>query len=106
MLSSTNSVYLQASFSTEQKQNEESKCRTKPLLANLVLLGRILLCGRGSLGFPLLKTLIHKVQRTLASDKTESIYKGTHHCSTRSNLPPVSSADTFNLRTREAEVKA
>lgn len=72
MLSSTDSVCLQASFSTEQKQNEESKCRTKLLLANIILLGTILLCGHGPSGSPLLRTLIHKVQRALALDKIKT----------------------------------
>lgn len=72
MLSSAVSVGLQASYSTEQKQNEESTRRTKLLTANLILLGRILLCGHGPSGSPLLRTPIHKVQRVPALHKTET----------------------------------
>lgn len=107
MLSSTDSVCLQASFSTEQKPNEESKHRTELLLANLILLGRILLCDHGPSGSPLLRTPIHKVQRALnVGQNQDSIYNVTCCCGTRSSLPPVSSVDTLNLRTRKAEVKA
>ena len=72
MLSSTDSVCLQASFSTEQKQNEESKRRTKLPLANLILLGRTLLCGCDPSGSPLLRTPIHKARRAFALDKIKT----------------------------------
>lgn len=52
---------------------KKSKCRTKLLVAYLILLGRILLCGHGPSGTPLLRTPIHKVQRALALEKIKTV---------------------------------
>lgn len=88
------SVCLQASFSTEQKQIEESKRRTKLLLPNLILLGWIWLCGHSPSGSLSSEHWSIKYKGPLHVTKSRQYLQGHPLLCTGSGLRPVSSTDS------------